>query len=110
MNHPKSQEEGRMEDKRISEALELLNEAAKSKKAELEQMISHKFGDLKSLVEGVTEKVQHKTRDVYHHGKEDFQDLLTEVDESVHKNPWPYIGGAAVVALFFGYLLGRSKE
>ena len=99
-----------MEDKRIAEALELLNEAAKSKKAELGEMISHKFGDLKSLVGGISEKMQHDTADTYRLGKEKVEDLLSEVDKSVHKNPWPYIGGAAVVALFFGYLLGRSKK
>jgi len=99
-----------MEDKRIAEALELLNEAAKDKKTELEHLISHKFGDLKSLVEGVTGKVQRGTVDAYQHSKEKLEDVLSEVDKSVHKNPWPYIGGAAVVALLFGYLLGRSKK
>jgi ElaB/YqjD/DUF883 family membrane-anchored ribosome-binding protein len=99
-----------MEDKRITEALELLNEAAKDKKTELEHLISHKFGDLKSLVEGVAGKVQRETVDTYQRGKEKIEDVLSEVDKSVHKNPWPYIGSAAVVALLFGYLLGRSKK
>ena len=99
-----------MEDKRITEALELLNEAAKDKKTELEQLISHKFGDLKSLVEGLTGKVQREAADTYHRGKEKIEDVLSDVDKSVHKNPWPYIGGAAAVALLFGYLLGRSKK
>ena len=99
-----------MEDKRITEALELLNEAAKDKKTELEHLISHKFGDLKSLVGGVAEKVQKETADTYQRGKEKFEDVLSEVDKSVHKNPWPYIGGAAAVALLFGFLLGRSRK
>jgi ElaB/YqjD/DUF883 family membrane-anchored ribosome-binding protein len=99
-----------MEDKRIAEALELLNEAAKDKKDELKHLISHKFGDLKSLVEGVAGKVQRETVDTYEHGKEKIEDVLSEVDKSVHKNPWPYIGGVAVFALFLGYLFGRSKK
>lgn len=99
-----------MEDKRITEALELLNEAAKDKKTELEHLISHKFGDLKSLVGGVAEKVQKETADTYQRGKEKIEDVLSEVDKSVHKNPWPYIGGAAAVALLFGFLLGRSRK
>jgi len=99
-----------MEDKRIAEALELLNAAAKDKKDELEQLISHKFGDFKSLVEGVVGKVKHQTSDTYHHSKEKIEDAISDVDKSVHKNPWPYIGGAAAVALLFGYLLGRSRK
>ena len=99
-----------MEDKRIAEALELLNAAAKDKKTELEQLISHKFGDFKSLVEGVVDKVKHQTSDTYRHGKEKIEDAISDVDKSVHKNPWPYIGGAAAVALLFGYLLGRSRK
>lgn len=99
-----------MEDKRIAEALELLNEAAKDKKTELQHLISNKFGDLKSLVEGVAGKVQRETVDTYQRGKEKIEDVMSEVDKSVHKNPWPYIGGAAVFALFLGYLLGRSKK
>jgi len=99
-----------MEDKRITEALELLNQAAKEKKVELEEMISHKFSDLRSLVEGVKEKMQKETADAYRRSKEKIQDVLSEVDESVHKNPWPYIGGAAAAALLLGYLLGRAKK
>ncbi len=99
-----------MEDKRITEALELLNSAAKDKKHELEQVITNKFGDFKSLVEEVTGKVKHQTVDSYQVSKEKIEDVLSEVDKSVHKNPWPYIGGAAAVALLFGYLLGRSKD
>jgi ElaB/YqjD/DUF883 family membrane-anchored ribosome-binding protein len=99
-----------MEDKRITEALELLNSVAKDKKNELEQVISNKFGDFKSLVEGVAGKVKHQAVDSYEISKEKIEDVLSEVDKSVHKNPWPYIGGTAAVALLLGYLLGRSRD
>ena len=99
-----------MEDKRITEALELLNSVAKDKKHELEQVITNKFGDFKSLVEEVGGKVRHQAVDSYQVSKEKIEDVLSEVDKSVHKNPWPYIGGAAAVALLFGYLLGRSRD
>jgi ElaB/YqjD/DUF883 family membrane-anchored ribosome-binding protein len=32
------------------------------------------------------------------------------VDKSVHRNPWPYIGGTAAVALLLGYILGRNRK
>ncbi len=99
-----------MEDKRIAEALELLNSVAKDKKADLEKELTHKFTDFKSLLETVGEKVKHRTVDTLHHGKERAEEALSEVDKSVHKNPWPYIGGVAVAGLLIGYLLGRPRK
>lgn len=94
------------DDKRINEALELLNEVAKDKKAELQGVISHKYGDLQSAISGMTGRVV----EGFHRGKEKAKELATEVDESVHKNPWPYIGGTALGFLILGYFLGRSKK
>jgi ElaB/YqjD/DUF883 family membrane-anchored ribosome-binding protein len=100
----------RFDDKRINEALELLNEVAKDKKAELQGMLSHKYGDLQSAISGVAGKLQHNVIEGYHRSKEKVQELASEVDESVHKNPWPYIGGTALGFLILGYFLGRSKK
>ena len=36
--------------------------------------------------------------------------IAGDVDESVHRNPWPYIAGAAVVGLVLGGILGRSRK
>jgi ElaB/YqjD/DUF883 family membrane-anchored ribosome-binding protein len=100
----------RFEDKRINEALELLNEVAKDKKAELQDMVSDKYSNLKSALGGVAEKLQHQARESYVQGKEKVKELACEVDESVHKNPWPYLGGTALGFLILGYFLGRSKK
>ena len=37
------------------------------------------------------------------------KELAGTVDESVHQNPWAYIGGAAAVGVLIGYILGRNK-
>jgi len=47
-------------DGRISEALELLNEAAKEKKAELLDLVSTRYGSLKSALGGVAEKLSNR--------------------------------------------------
>ncbi len=100
----------RFDDKRINEALELLNEVARDKKAELQSAIANKYGELRSAVSGAAGKLQHDVVETYHRGREKAKELASEVDESVHKNPWPYIGGTALGFLILGYFLGRSKK
>jgi len=100
----------RFEDKRINEALELLNEVAKDKKAELQNMVTDKYSSLKSVLGEVAEGMQHQARETYEHGKEKIKDLASKSDESVHKNPWQYLGGAAIGFLILGFFLGRSSK
>jgi ElaB/YqjD/DUF883 family membrane-anchored ribosome-binding protein len=38
------------------------------------------------------------------------REVAHDVDKNVHHNPWPYIGGTAVVALLLGYILGRNRK
>jgi ElaB/YqjD/DUF883 family membrane-anchored ribosome-binding protein len=100
----------RFDDKRINEALELLNEVARDKKVELQGIVSNKYGELRSAIGGVAGKLQHDVVETYHRSTEKVKELASEVDESVHKNPWPYLGGTALGFLILGYFLGRSKK
>lgn len=100
----------RFEDKRINEALELLNEVAKDKKAELQEMVTDKYSNLKTALGGIAERWQHQSKEAYDRSREKVKELASEVDENVHKNPWPYIGGTALGFLILGYFLGRSRK
>lgn len=100
----------RFDDKRIDEALELLNEVARDKKAELQETVAHKYNDLRSLVGAFAEGVQEKATEKFEEGKRKVTDIATDVDLTVRRSPWAFIGGAAVVAYFFGYFMGRSKR
>ncbi|HVP58348.1 MAG TPA: hypothetical protein VMU02_09640 [bacterium] len=100
----------KFDDERISEALDLLNEVAKDKKAELREMIHTKYADLRSAVGGAAGKAQHDVSATYHHSMEKVKDIAGELDEGVHRNPWPYIGGTALGCLILGYIMGRSKR
>lgn len=98
------------DDRKISEALELLNEVAKDKQAELRDMVSDQYGNLMAALGGIAEKAQQQARETYEQGKEKLLDLASDVDASVHKNPWPYVGGAALGSLILGYFLARPRK
>jgi ElaB/YqjD/DUF883 family membrane-anchored ribosome-binding protein len=105
----------------IAEALRLLEEAAVQKKDELRTAMSDKYSHLKnlimenesSLVKSLSDAKKHAAEAAAHAkevGVEKAKELAGEVDEKVHRNPWPYIGGTAVISLLLGYILGRNPK
>ncbi len=105
---------------KIAEALKLLEEAAKDKKDEIRSLVSNKYTHLKTaLVDAehsaaeTLSAAQKRAVEALIHAKEVSTEKVKEcackVDNHVHENPWPYIGGTAIVALLAGYILGRKK-
>lgn len=100
----------KFDDKRINEALELLNAAARDKKAELQAAMEFKYTDLASAVSEFAGDCKQSVSETFERGKQKVVDVATDIDKSVHKNPWAYIGGAAAAAMVVGFLLGRSRR
>ncbi len=100
----------KFDDTRINEALELLNAVARDKKAELQAAMENKYTDLSSVFSAFTDQVKDQATVKFEAGKQKLVDVATDVDKSVHKNPWAYVGGAAAAAILFGFLLGRSHR
>lgn len=100
----------RFEDKRINEALELLNSVARDKKAELQAAMENKYSDLSDVVTSFSEQMKSRASESFEAGKKKVADVAGDIDQSVHRNPYAYIGGAALAALVFGFLLGRSRK
>jgi len=104
---------------KISEALKMLEEAAKEKKSELQNMLKGKYSTFKeALIDGeqdladalgVAKKRAIKAAEnAGEIGAKRARELAEELDEQVHENPWHYIGGVALGALLIGYILGRK--
>jgi ElaB/YqjD/DUF883 family membrane-anchored ribosome-binding protein len=91
---------------KISEALELLNEAAKEKRDELNGLMANKYAHIR---EAMTSGVEHAQEAILQ-GKEKVKEIAGDVDKRVHKDPWAYIAGAAAVSLLLGYLMGSKRK
>lgn len=100
----------RFEDKRINEALELLNAAARDQKTELRAAMESKYTDLASLLGALGHEVRSRAAEKYEAGRQRVVDTAGDINNSVHRNPWAYIGGTTVAALLLGFLLGRSRR
>lgn len=105
---------------KLTEALKLLEEAAREKQDDLRRLVSDKYTHLKSAI-GDTEhtvieslaaagkRTLEETRHAKDAGAEKIKQASTAIDAHVHALPWPYVGGTALAALLFGYILGRKK-
>lgn len=103
--------------KKFEEALQLLNEAAKEKKEEIQHLLGDKYNDIRQIIEQQASKqkqhlkrVQRVAGDWIDEGEERVREVVSDLDENVHENPWPYIGGVAVGALLLGFILGGSSS
>jgi len=105
----------------LTEALKLLEEAARQKKDELVATLSDKYTHLRSLIletEGGIGKsltcARHEMLQAVVQAKDASVEKACEItrnlDKSVHQSPWPYIAGAAAVGVLLGYSMGRSRS
>ncbi len=102
---------------KISEALKLLDQAAKEKKDEIKNLVNEKYQGLKDVLSGTADNMAEIKKKAIEAARkageatwEKSKDAAAVVDDHAHKNPWYYVGGAAVSALLLGYILGRKSS
>ncbi len=108
------------EENKISEALDLLEEAAKEKKDDITEMLASKYANLREAIVGASKVTGVAAEDAaarakealghaYDVSREKVKQTADVVDAQVHSTPWPFVGGVALLSLMFGYILGRKQ-
>ncbi len=103
----------------LKRALEIINDAAKDSSQELQSMVKGDYRYIKSYFAEAGPQVKEKLMDFKDQSVRkvsEFSDNVSErskefghaVDMDLRERPWSYVGGTAVAAGIFGYLLGRS--
>lgn len=95
---------------KISEALELLNEAAKEKREELKGLMKDKYTHIREAMAAGAGQAKDMAQDFLVEGQEKIKEAVSEADRRVRKDPWPYIAGAAAASLLLGYLMGSKRR
>lgn len=103
--------------RKIDEALQLLNDAAKDKKDELKRLLGEKYSNIRETLTEVAlnnrevlDRAKRIAVERFEESQEKVTEAVSELDREVKKNPWPYIGGAAAAALLVGYAMGSSRR
>ena len=103
--------------KKFEEALHLLNEAAREKKEEIQNLIGDKYTHIREAIEDTASKGRRNYRrakgtaeEWLGENGETLREITTDLDDRVRDNPWAYLGGVAVGALLLGFILGSSSR
>jgi ElaB/YqjD/DUF883 family membrane-anchored ribosome-binding protein len=102
---------------KLTEALDLINEALKQKKEEMWDLITDKYSDIKEVFEEKVEegmKTVNKAKKNAYKAVEEGEEKIVETAKSLEKgikdNPWPYLGGVAFGFLLLGFIMGGDKD
>lgn len=103
--------------KKFEEALHLLNEAAREKKEEIQNLMNDRYTEIRDVLNDTAKKGRREYRKVKETAEdwvgengENLREVVSDLDERVHENPWAYLGGVAVGALLLGFILGSSSR
>lgn len=95
----------------VKEALQVLELAAANGNDDVKNIFSSEY---QNLVKVIMSNKPNLTWDKVKNAKDAAVDYTCDKAEifnkSFHENPWYYIGGATIVAVGVGFLLGRSMK
>ncbi|MBX7232113.1 MAG: hypothetical protein K1X29_08510 [Bdellovibrionales bacterium] len=106
--------------KSLSHALSILNEAADDSAQEIRRMVNSDYEKLRDLFDGTKPKIKRAFGEIKGFADESIhlakdkvvttaKGAAENVDESVHQQPWMYLGCVAATSVLAGFLLGRNS-
>lgn len=106
--------------KTVREALNILDEAANESSDEIKKMLTKDYRTFRQTLKDASPRVRGALNDLTKepleiarikakHAYQVSKDTAKDIDHSVHKNAWSYLGGTAFTAGILGYFLGRKK-
>ena len=103
--------------RKFEEALQLLNDAAREKKEEIQNLINERYTQIRDVIGDAAKQSRRSYRrakttaeDWVGEGEETLRETVSQLDDQVHENPWAYLGGVAAGALLVGFILGSSSR
>jgi len=93
-------------------AMDILNHTKKNGLNGIMHKYEHVSHDIQAALEDnkkALAKLKKATEEVLSEGEEKMKDIAVDVQRSVKKNPWVYIGAASAGALLLGFILGKKK-
>jgi len=91
---------------KFHEALRLANEACRDMGSEAREAVVGQYSHLKELFD--ESRVGDRLHEAGDYTSDKAKELGAKMDESVHEQPYAYIGGAAFACLVLGVFLGRK--
>ena len=117
---PKSTKSGqnKTSQKKFEDAIELLNQAAKDKKGEIEGLLGDKYDSIREAIEEAISKNKSQFNRVKKLVESTIDESQTRINQKkgmlekeVRSKPWKYLGGTAAGALLLGFIMGsRDKK
>ncbi len=104
----------------IKDALGYLDRAISKDGANLSDLLTHEYSNLKAAIDEMAPRMKETVRQYGEQAAQAVQSyavegmergrvLANKVDAKVRSNPWPVIGTVALSSIAVGYLLGRSR-
>lgn len=105
----------------LNHALHILDEASDESASEIRSMLNKDYSKLKRLMNDMNPSIRTAMTEIKDaattsmvQAKEKMvagtKDAAIKLDQSVHKNPWVYLGGVATASALAGFLLGKQNK
>jgi ElaB/YqjD/DUF883 family membrane-anchored ribosome-binding protein len=94
----------------ISEAIEKLEAAGRTKSEDLRGLVEKDYEELKNAIEDLKPHLDELRNRVEDQVKTEYKERKHQVEAKVKENPWLALGLIGIIAFVIGLLLGQSRR